>query len=127
MPHKQKVMELGTKNQIEKPNSNHTISTVQQQKTSGMVISIEKKIDQPSAANVTEDEKYAAGTEQLKALFETVLKEKKELGKCNLNWIDEKTVVTDELSGIALHNFLLKVEELGKNITFTKKTIIEIH
>jgi len=127
LPHKQKVMELGTKDQIEKPKSNHTISTVQQQKTSGMVISIEKKIEQPSAANVTEDEKHAVGTKQLKALFETVLKEKKELGKYNLNWIDEKTVVTDELSGIALHNFLLKVEELGKNITFTKKTIIEIH
>ena len=120
-------MELESEKQEVNSNGIRSMSNAQQQKTSDMVISIEKKIDQSSAANVTEEEKRSIDVEQLKALFENVLREKGELDKSNLNWIDDKTVVTDELSGIALHNFLLKVEQLGKNITFTKKTVIEIH
>jgi len=120
-------MELESEKHGVNSNGKHSLSNVQQQKDSDMVISIEKKIDQPSAANVADEEKSSVDAKQLKALFESVLREKGELDKSNLNWIDDKTVVTNELSGIALHNFLLKVEQLGKNITFTKKTVIEIH
>lgn len=62
----------------------------------------------------------------LKKLLENVLKEKGEYEKANLNWIDDETVEVTDLSGLAIHSFVLRAEELGKNISFEKKTIVKI-
>lgn len=129
---KLKDMELVAEKQQVKTNGNHFMpkykNGVQHPKNQvDMVISVEKKIAQPSNANVSDGDKCSIGTEELKTMFENVLIEKRELENCTLNWLDNKTVVTERLSGIALHNFLLKAEQLGKNVTYTKKTVIEIH
>lgn len=91
-----------------------------------MTISIESKIAHPSCAKVSTEDRQSVKVEELKNMFENVLKEKNEFSPDKLKWLDEKTVQVDELSGLSLHSFLLKVEELGKDVTFTKKTVIEI-
>ncbi len=101
-------------------NTNNNLSQVMD-----MTISIEKKIKQPSAAKLSNEVKNKVSTDELKSLFEQVLNERQE--EVHMNWEQDNKLVVDQLSGLTLHNFLLKVEELGKNITFTKKTVIEIH
>lgn len=94
-------------------------------KFSNMTINIESRIAHPSPAkkqNVDSENNL----EELKTLFHEVLESKNEIEDCNMKWIDEKTVQVDKLSGISLHKFLLKVEEMGKDISYTKKTVIEI-
>ncbi len=103
------------------------INTKNSTKNTDMIISIEKKIAQPSPDKIAAANSDKISTEDLKKMFDEVITSKNEKDKLNMNWADDKTLVLDKLSGISLHNFLLKVEELGKNITFTKKTVIEIH
>lgn len=129
---KNKIMVLVAQKHRAESNGNHFMPRNENRimrnlNTSEMTISIEKKIAQPSAAKLSKEEKESVDAEQLKSLFEQVLTEKNEIENCNMSWVDDKTVVLDKLSGLTLHNFLLKVEEMGKNITFTKKTVIEIH
>ena len=126
------TMELASEKSQVKTNGDHFMPRIQNQSmmnqnTTDMIISIEKKMPQPSCTTHTGMETKAADSEKLKSLFHNVLIEKQEMERCNIDWVDNKTVVVDQLSGMALHNFLLKVEKLGKSITLTKKTVIEIH
>jgi hypothetical protein len=123
-------MELATQQQASNLNQNAFNSRnlkISNQNAGEMTISIEKKINHPCPTAKVKSMNPSIDSEQLKQLFTTVLEEKNEMNKCNMDWVDDKTVVVDELSGLTLHNFLLRVEELGKNISFTKKTVIEIH
>ncbi|QSE99264.1 hypothetical protein [Fulvivirga lutea] len=61
----------------------------------------------------------------LKSLLKETLNEKSESGK-NIKWIDDNTLEINGVAPMALHTFVLKAEELGKEIKYTKKTIIEI-
>ena len=63
---------------------------------------------------------------QIKQLFEQVLKEKNAYHKEKMNWINESTVEITGVSGLALHSFVLRAEELGKTVSYEKKTIIKI-
>ena len=62
---------------------------------------------------------------KLKELLEEVLEEKNVSGE-NLRWLDDQTIEVSGLAPMALHTFILKAEELGKDVTYHKKTIIEI-
>jgi len=64
--------------------------------------------------------------ENLKELFEAVLKEKNEYSSAEITWLDDETVEVSNISGLSLHSFVLRAEELGKNISYQKKTIIKI-
>lgn len=72
----------------------------------------------------TNDEKHKI-EEDLKALLEATIEEKGE-SLHQVKWIDEDRVELNTISGLALHSFLLKVEQLGKSIQYTKTTKIEI-
>ena len=43
-----------------------------------------------------------------------------------VRWVDSGTVELNGMSPSELHSFLLKVEAMGKNIKYHKKTVIEI-
>ncbi len=92
-----------------------------------LTISIEKVISKPQSSVQTVEKNKVISTNELKTLLEQIIRSKGEMDSCNMSWANDKTVVMENLSGLALHNFLLKIEELGKNVTFTKKTVIEIH
>ena len=90
-----------------------------------MVISIESKVPQPnSGKQVLEGNR--AENENLKELFVDVLKNKNEYVEDQINWQNNETVSVSNVSSMALHSFVLEAEKLGKNITYTKKTVIEI-
>ncbi len=62
----------------------------------------------------------------LKEIFIEELRKKGELDKANVGWLDEETIEMDKVFGLCLHSFLLRAEELGKDISITQKTIFKI-
>ena len=59
-------------------------------------------------------------------LFKDVMKSSGKLDTIKMNWVDDQTVEVGELSNLTLHSFILKAEELGKKITYTKTFSIKI-
>ena len=70
--------------------------------------------------------KNNCGNPQLKELLEGVLEQKNELDTAEINWVDDETVELKNVSNISLNTFLIQAEQQGKDITYTKQTIIQI-
>ncbi len=63
--------------------------------------------------------------DNLKELFEQVLTERQE-STTNLTWVDDETVEVTTVSGQCMHQFALRAEELGKEVSYQKKVFITI-
>lgn len=89
-----------------------------------MIISTESTVVQPSPKknSVSETENDS----QLKKVFIDVLKSKNEYDESCIEWLDDETVSCNNVSTMSLHSFLLQAEKMGKDISYTKKTIIKI-
>ena len=83
------------------------------------------KFTDPSAMPAHLKEKVQSENPSVKALFEQMM-DANEASSENLNWIDDQVVEANGFSKRDLHSFILKAESLGKNITYTKQTIISI-
>ena len=59
-------------------------------------------------------------------LFEQTLNANDEKALNNVKWVGENEIQVDGLSGMTLHNFLLKVEALGKKVTYRRSTVFTI-
>ena len=46
--------------------------------------------------------------------------------KNEAQWVNDKEVVLHQEASPQLHSFLLKAEELGKNIEYSRQTVIKI-
>ena len=88
-----------------------------------MTISLQSTITKPSPCK---DQHGKVDNGKLKALFEDILKRKNEYDKAEINWIDDETVEVKGVSNLCLQSFLLEAEQHGKDIAYTKQTIIKI-
>jgi len=88
-----------------------------------MTISIQSTINKPKSCESQIDGDCNA---EMKSLFEDVLKRKNELEKAEVNWVDNETVEVRNLSNLSLQSFLVQAEMQGRDISFTKQTIIKI-
>jgi hypothetical protein len=88
-----------------------------------MTISLQSTITKPSPCK---DQKGQVDNGKLKALFEDILKRKNEYDKAEIHWIDDETVEVKGVSNLCLQSFLLEAEQHGKDIAYTKQTIIKI-
>lgn len=59
-------------------------------------------------------------------LFNDVLDSKGELSEVKKEWIGKNEIKTEGMSNMALHSFILKAEELGKKITYTRTLKVTI-
>lgn len=91
-----------------------------------MTITINSSIEQECSKNKEQYLIDNPNCPELQEVFKTVLKDKNEYDEKNLNWIDEKNVEVKKVSPMALHNFVLKAEEMGKGVVYEQKTIIRI-
>ncbi len=64
--------------------------------------------------------------EDIKKMFESTMRKKGGMRSSELNWVDDNTVEVTNFPGLAVHNFVLQMEELGKQVTFERTTKIKI-
>ncbi len=62
---------------------------------------------------------------ELKEKFNELFENNKD-AKCQVNWVEDGMVEIQGAAPMALHNFTLQAEALGRQIKYHKKTIIEI-
>lgn len=91
-----------------------------------MIISQESTVLHPNPIKPNSNALPSTDDSKLKELFIDVLKDKDEYDEAVVNWRDDETVEVNNISNMSLHSFLLKAEQMGKDITYTKKTIIKI-
>lgn len=63
-------------------------------------------------------------TPSMSELFEKVLRQKGEISR--LEKVDDHSFRIDDISSMALHSFVIKAQEYGRDVTFTKETVITI-
>lgn len=63
--------------------------------------------------------------EELKEKFNELFKNENQ-DSTKINWLEDGTVEVQGASPMALHNFTLQAEAMGKEVRYHKKTIIEI-
>lgn len=88
-----------------------------------MRISLQSTINKP---NPGLNKSKAVHTPELKTMFENILKQKNEYDQAKVNWVDDQSVELKNVSNQCLHSFLLEAEKQGKDISFTKQTVITI-
>lgn len=88
-----------------------------------MRISLQSTINKP---NPSLKKSKAVHTPELKTMFENILKQKNEYDQAKVNWVDDQSVELKNVSNQCLHSFLLEAEKQGKDISFTKQTVITI-
>lgn len=67
-----------------------------------------------------------ASADSLDALFFQTVRRKGEEEKLQANWISETEMEVEGISEMTLHSFLLKAEQLGKKITYTRTLRVKI-
>ena len=93
-----------------------------------MTITVNNIIKHRNASkNVQTDSSDMVNSLSLKEIFKKELQKKGEYDENNVRWIDDETVEVTKVSGLALHSFALRAEEMGKDITYHKKTILKIN
>ncbi len=75
---------------------------------------------QESAMNDDQKKVARAHADSLYALFEKTLKENGEFDLQEISWNNEDELEMEFLSNVALNTFMLKAQELGKNIKYEK-------
>lgn len=88
-----------------------------------MTISLQSTISKPSPCK---NKNKATDSSGLKAALENILRQKNEYDKAGINWIDDENVEIHNVSNPTLNCFLLEAERQGKDISFTKQTVITI-
>lgn len=92
-----------------------------------MTITISSEMQQPNHLKVVKnDAQQDQNHPELKSLFEQVLLEKNALDEKQVRWLNNSTVEVSGSVGLALHSFVLRAEELGKKVSYEKKTVIRI-
>ena len=80
----------------------------------------------PSPAKDSQNIATQADIVRPKEVLYQVLEQHGKLDQANLSWLDDDTIELSNISGPVLHSFVLRMEELGRDVSFDKKTIINI-
>ncbi|MFK7933155.1 MAG: hypothetical protein AB8G22_06570 [Saprospiraceae bacterium] len=86
-----------------------------------MVIELSKSVSQPPCINT--EKKYSDS--ELQNMLIGMMNENG-VNPEGINVKDEGTIEVDEAANFKLHRIMLKAEEMGLSIRYTKKTIIEV-
>lgn len=78
----------------------------------------------PDSAVPSEDVK--TNRSAIRDLFEQTLTENEEIEGDRFKWVGENEIQVDGLSGMPLHNFVLKAEALGKKVTYRRSIVFTI-
>ncbi|WP_421762983.1 hypothetical protein [Ekhidna sp.] len=62
----------------------------------------------------------------LEEMFRNTVEDKGQLDALKSSWTSDDELEIEGISQMTLHSFLLKAEELGKNITYTRTLKVEI-
>lgn len=82
-------------------------------------------ITHESAMSDFQKEKARKNAPELKELLKSTISSGGDTEEINMNWTGD-SVELKGVSKMALHNFILKAEELGKKITYTKTYQVSI-
>lgn len=92
-----------------------------------MTITVKQQLHQSNHLKVLRNDQHSTTSDpRVKELFETVLREKNAYNEEKMVWLNDSTVEITGASGLALHSFVLRAEELGKTVAYEKKTVIKI-
>ncbi|MEP2948441.1 MAG: hypothetical protein ABJO91_00415 [Ekhidna sp.] len=83
---------------------------------------------QTNAAKTLQEKSMNFQNEELplSEVFKQELMKKGEYDESKIRWIDHETVEVTNISGLAIHSFALRAEEMGKDIEYNKQTILKI-
>ena len=81
---------------------------------------------QMSAMPETLKKKKQKASASLEEIFRNTVGKKGELDSLRTRWTDNDEFEVEGISQMTLHSFLLKAEELRKNITYTRTLKVEI-
>lgn len=82
-------------------------------------------ITHESSMSESQKRKARRNAPELKEILKKAISEGKDLDGLEMNWSGD-TVELKGVSKMALHSFILKAEELGKNVTYTKTYKVSI-
>lgn len=71
-------------------------------------------------------EKKRKASPSLDELLRATAEKKGELDKLSVKWTSNDELEIEGISQMTLHSFILKAEELGKNITYTRTLRVDI-
>ena len=91
-----------------------------------LTIHLQSSYDHPSAMPEEIKMKKQADAPALHELFCQTIEEKCGEANTKTYWIAPDEVEVEGLSNIALHSFILKAEELGKTVHYTKTLTVKI-
>ncbi|MFY0599215.1 MAG: hypothetical protein JXR03_06055 [Cyclobacteriaceae bacterium] len=91
-----------------------------------MKITVKKSVTHSMSNYEKENVNTTHDTEAVKQLFVDVLKNKNEYDESKLKWDGKEDLAVQDISSIALHNFYLEVEKLGKKIKLENRTVIQV-
>lgn len=86
----------------------------------------ENEYTQKNPASKERKEKLSKEASDLSELFKKSISEKDAISLEDIEWVDDKTVKLSGDASTNIHSFVLLAEALGKDITYTKQTIIKI-
>lgn len=88
-----------------------------------MTITLQSSITKPSPCK---NQVLGCSDTQLKSMFENILKQRDEYDNARINWVDNETVEVSNVSNLTLQSFLIQAEQQGKDIAYSKQTVIKI-
>jgi len=107
--------------------SNHSQAQESPTKTNDELTLTVKTINaQISSMSADMKAKKQSEADSLEEMFVETVTQKGESNTLNINRNSERDLEIEGISQMTLHSFLLKAEELGKNITYTRTLKVEI-
>jgi peroxiredoxin len=93
-----------------------------------MTITVNSIIKHRNASkNVQADSSDTVNSLSLKEIFKKELEKKGEYNDSNIHWIDDETVEVTNVSGLAIHSFALRAEEMGQRYHLSQKKHFKDH
>lgn len=111
--------------QIEENQKEFANHSIEKEELKKLTLVTKSVIQHQSPMTDMQKEEVRQHAPQLKSLLEQTLAEKHDLNEVDLQWNGEE-VELKGVSKMALHNFILKAEKLGKNITYAKTYTVSI-
>lgn len=92
-----------------------------------LTLKVKSSISHPSSMSEVQKAKKRNESDSLEKLFQETIQSKGEGNPARIKRTASNELEIEGLSGMALHSFMLKAEQLGKNITYMKTLKIKIN
>lgn len=117
-------------NQMQMETSDRNVSSeddsISQDRLEELTVIMESIHEQNSPMTEQLRKEKQAEAPSLEELFFQTVQRKGEESKLNTNWISDTEMKVEGISVMTLHSFLLKAEQLGKKITYSRTLSVKI-